>query len=71
MAIEPVKYEQAMRESLVEVMGKLDRVITAVNAQPSTDSIKESLQTINSQLKTIQSDIDKIKVTLYTPIKSS
>lgn len=81
MAIESIKYEYDMLNSLKEVMGKLDLVIDSVNKAPtdttitginkSIETINKSLESIKSDITKINSDISKIKTTLYTPITKS
>ncbi len=81
MAIESIKYEQDMLNSLKEVMGKLDLVINSVNKAPTSETINSvnnsigvintTLTSIKNDINNINSDISKIKTTLYTPITKS
>ena len=87
--IEPIAFGKQLRPSTVDVMNKLNEVITTVNGMSSTDYQGE-IDAINAKLTTLtgrvdtnttditgikttneaqQSDIDDIKVTLYTPLE--
>lgn len=86
--IDPIAFGKELRPSTVDVMNKLNEVITAVNGMSGTD-YQEEIDTINGKLTTLtgrvdtnttdiatinetnesqQSDIDDIKITLYTPL---
>lgn len=91
MAIEPIAFGKELRPSTVDVMNKLNEVITTVNGISSTDyqaeidKINQSLTTVTGRVDTNtsdisgikstnesqQSDIDDIKITLYTPLTQS
>lgn len=93
MAIEPVSKQKAMRGSLIDVVDKVNELITAVNSldasaisqmQSDITALQQADTTMNTRLDTFggrvtavetanttqQSDIDAIKVTLYTPLSS-
>lgn len=62
-SIDPLVYNKELRESVIECMSKIDELITTVNGIDITD--------LNSKVTALQTDVDKIKVTLYTPITNS
>lgn len=64
--IEAVTYGKQLRESVEECMKKLDQVISTVNGINVPDV--SQLTTDVAKLKT---DMDSVKVTLYTPVNKS
>lgn len=64
--IEAVIYGKEMRESVEECMKKLDQVISAVNGINVPDVSK-----LTSDVATLKTDMDKVKITLYTPVTKS
>lgn len=64
--IEAVTYGKELRESVEEVMKKLDQVISTVNGINVPDVSK-----LTSDVATLKTDMDKVKVTLYTPVTKS
>lgn len=64
--IEAVVYGKALRESVEECMKKLDQVISTVNGINVPDVSK-----LTSDVATLKNDMDKVKVTLYTPVNKS
>lgn len=61
--IEAVIYGKELRESVKECMKKLDQVISTVNGINVPDVSK-----LTSDVATLKTDMDKVKVTLYTPV---
>jgi archaellum component FlaC len=47
----------------------LETAVTSINTR--LDNIAQSLVTINASIATMSSDIDNIKVTLYTPLSGN
>lgn len=64
--IEAVIYGKEMRESVEECMKKLDQVISAVNGINVPD-----VSQLTSDVATLKTDMDKVKITLYTPVTKS
>ena len=64
--IEAVTYGQELRESVEECMKKLDQVISTVNGLNIPD-----VSQLTSDVATLKTDMDKVKVTLYTPVTKS
>lgn len=64
--IEAVTYGKELRESVEECMKKLDQVISTVNGINVPDVSK-----LTSDLATLKTDMDKVKITLYTPVTKS
>jgi len=64
--IEAVTYGKNLRESVEECMKKLDQVISAVNGINVPDVSK-----LTSDVATLKTDMDKVKITLYTPVTKS
>lgn len=61
--IEAVTYGKQLRESVEECMKKLDQVISTVNGINVPD-----VSQLTSDVATLKTDMDKVKVTLYTPV---
>ena len=64
--IEAVTYGKELRESVKECMKKLDQVISTVNGINVPD-----VSQLTSDVATLKTDMDKVKVTLYTPVTKS
>lgn len=64
--IEAVTYGKELRESVQECMKKLDQVISTVNGINVPDVSK-----LTSDVATLKTDMDKVKITLYTPVTKS
>lgn len=64
--IEAVTYGKKLRESVEECMNKLDQVISTVNGLNVPD-----VSQLTSDVATLKTDMDKVKVTLYTPVSKS
>lgn len=64
--IEAVIYGKKLRESVEECMKKLDQVISTVNGINVPD-----VSQLTSDVATLKTDMDKVKVTLYTPVTKS
>lgn len=64
--IESVTYGKELRESVEECMKKLDQVISTVNGINVPDVSK-----LTSDVATLKTDMDKVKITLYTPVTKS
>lgn len=64
--IEAVTYGKELRESVEECMKKLDQVISTVNGINVPD-----ISQLTSDLATLKTDMDKVKITLYTPVNKS
>ena len=47
----------------------LETAVTSINTR--LDNIAQSLVTINARIATMSSDIDNIKITLYTPLSGN
>lgn len=61
--IEAVTYGKQLRESVEECMKKLDQVISTVNGINVPD-----VSQLTKDVATLKTDMDKVKVTLYTPV---
>lgn len=61
-----VTYGKELRESVEECMKKLDQVISTVNGINVPDVSK-----LTSDVATLKTDMDKVKITLYTPVTKS
>lgn len=64
--IEAVTYGKELRESVKECMKKLDQVISTVNGINVPDVSK-----LTSDVAALKTDMDKVKITLYTPVTKS
>ena len=64
--IEAVTYGKELRESVEECMKKLDQVISTVNGINVPDVSK-----LTTDVATLKTDMDKVKITLYTPVTKS
>lgn len=64
--IEAVTYGKELRESVEECMKKLDQVISTVNGLNIPD-----VSQLTSDVSTLKTDMDKVKITLYTPVTKS
>lgn len=64
--IEAVTYGKQLRESVEECMKKLDQVISTVNGINVPDVSK-----LNADVATLKTDMNKVKITLYTPVTKS
>lgn len=64
--IEPITYGKELRESVEECMKKLDQVISTVNGINIPD-----VSQLNRDVATLKTDMDKVKITLYTPVTKS
>ena len=64
--IEAVTYGKELRESVEECMKKLDQVISTVNGLNIPD-----VSQLNSDVATLKTDMNKVKITLYTPVTKS
>ena len=64
--IEAVTYGKELRESVEECMKKLDQVISTVNGINIPDVSK-----LTADVATLKTDMDKVKITLYTPVTKS
>lgn len=64
--IEAVTYGKELRESVEECMKKLDQVISTVNGINVPDVSK-----LNADVANLKNDMNKVKVTLYTPVTKS
>ena len=64
--IEAVTYGKELRESVQECMKKLDQVISTVNGINVPD-----VSQLTSDVATLKTDMDKVKITLYTPVTKS
>lgn len=64
--IEAVTYGKKLRESVQECMKKLDQVISTVNGINVPD-----VSQLTSDVATLKTDMDKVKITLYTPVTKS
>lgn len=63
MAIEPIEYGKALRPSTVELMAKIDEVITAVNngGGDVPESLLQDVETLKSNMATAQTDISNLQ----------
>lgn len=64
--IEAVTYGKELRESVEECMKKLDQVISTVNGLNIPD-----VSQLTSDVATLKTDMDKVKITLYSPVTKS
>lgn len=64
--IESVTYGKELRESVEECMKKLDQVISTVNGINVPD-----VSQLTSDVTKLKTDMDKVKITLYTPVTKS
>ena len=64
--IAAVTYGKELRESVEECMKKLDQVISTVNGINVPDVSK-----LTADVATLKTDMDKVKITLYTPVTKS
>lgn len=64
--IEAVTYGKQLRESVEECMKKLDQVISTVNGINIPD-----VSQLTSDVATLKTDMNKVKITLYTPVTKS
>lgn len=64
--IEAVTYGKELRESVEECMKKLDQVISTVNGINVPD-----VSQLTSDVAQLKTDMDKVKITLYTPVTKS
>lgn len=64
--IEAVTYGKELRESVEECMKKLDQVISTVNGLNIPD-----VSQLNTDVATLKTDMNKVKITLYTPVTKS
>lgn len=64
--IEAVTYGKELRESVEECMKKLDQVISTVNGINVPD-----VSQLTSDVVKLKTDMDKVKITLYTPVTKS
>lgn len=64
--IEAVVYGKQLRESVEECMKKLDQVISTVNGIKVPD-----VSQITTDVATLKNDMNKVKITLYTPVAKS
>ena len=64
--IEAVTYGKELRESVEECMNKLDQVISTINGLNIPD-----VSQLTSDVSTLKTDMDKVKITLYTPVTKS
>jgi|GEM_PF-5027272 hypothetical protein len=64
--IEAVTYGKELRESVEECMKKLDQVISTVNGINVPD-----VSQLTSDVAMLKTDMNKVKITLYTPVTKS
>lgn len=64
--IEAITYGKELRESVEECMKKLDQVISTVNGINVPD-----VSQLTSDVATLKTDMNKVKITLYTPVTKS
>lgn len=64
--IEAVTYGKELRESVEECMKKLDQVISTVNGIKVPD-----VSQLTADVNTLKNDMNKVKITLYTPVTKS
>lgn len=64
--IEAVTYGKELRESVEECMNKLDQVISTINGLTIPD-----VSQLTSDVATLKTDMNKVKITLYTPVTKS
>lgn len=65
-SIEAVTYGKELRESVEECMNKLDQVISTVNGLNVPD-----VSQLTSDVTTLKTDMENVKITLYTPVTKS
>ena len=79
-AIDPIEFGKTLRPTTVDLVNKLNETITAVNAlnpesvtqlTSKVTAAEKSITTLTQTQSTHTEDIDKIKVTLYTPLAST
>lgn len=64
--IEAVTYGKELRESVEECMKKLNLVISTVNGINVPD-----VSQLTTDVATLKTNMDKVKITLYTPVAKS
>lgn len=64
--IEAVTYGKELRESVEECMKKLDQVISTINGLKIPD-----ISQLTSDVSTLKTEMNKVKITLYTPVTKS
>lgn len=64
--IEAVTYGKELRESVEECMNKLDQVISTINGLNILD-----VSQLTSDVDTLKTDMNNVKITLYTPVTKS
>lgn len=64
--IEAVTYGKELRGSVEECMKKLNQVISTVNGINVPD-----VSQLTADVATLKTDMDKVKITLYTPVTKS
>lgn len=64
--IEVVTYGKELRASVEECMKKLDQVISTVNGINVPD-----VSNLTADIADLKTDMNKVKVTLYTPVTKS
>lgn len=64
--IEAVTYGKQLRESVEECMKKLDQVISTVSGINVPD-----VSQLTADVAALKTDMNKVKVTLYTPVAKS
>lgn len=64
--IEAVTYGKQLRESVEECMKKLDQVISTVNGINVPD-----VSQLTTDVAALKTDMNKVKITLYTPVTKS
>ena len=64
--IEAVTYGKELRESVEECMNKLDQVISTINGLKIPD-----VSQLTSDVDKLKTDMNKVKITLYTPVTKS
>ena len=64
--IEAVAYGKQLRESVEECMKKLDQVISTVNEIKIPD-----VSQLTADVANLKTDMNKVKITLYTPVAKS
>lgn len=64
--IKAVTYGKELRESVEECMNKLDQVISTINGLTIPD-----VSQLTSDVATLKTDMNKVKITLYTPVTKS
>lgn len=65
-SIEAVTYGKELRESVEECMKKLDQVISTVNGLKVPD-----VSQLTADVAMLKTDMNKVKITLYTPVTKS